>query len=118
MSEQPDERGDDMLERMFAAEEAAIKDDGFSKRVTEKARGEFSWRRRIVYGAGMAGFGVALASIIDMAPYLPKLSGWVDGLSGELRQAGQGALDPLLLTAAAVVAGVSFMLVAILSQER
>jgi hypothetical protein len=116
--ERPDEPGDDQLARMFAAEEAAISDDGFSKRVVEKARDEISWRRRIVYGAGMAGFGVALASIIDMAPHLPKLSGWVNGLSSGLRQAEQGALDPLLLIVAAVVAGVSFMLVAILSQER
>jgi hypothetical protein len=116
--ELPDEPGADALERFFAAEEAAIADDGFSKRIVEKARDEISWRRRIVYGAGMAGFGVALASIIDMAPHLPKLTGWVDGLSTELRQAEQGALDPLLLIAAAVVAGVSFMLFAILSQER
>ena len=116
--ELPDEPGGDALERLFAAEEAAIADDGFSKRIVEKARDEISWRRRIVYGAGMAGFGVALASIIDMAPHLPKLTGWVDGLSTELRQAEQGALDPLLLIAAAVVAGVSFMLFAILSQER
>ena len=82
--ELPDEPGADALERFFAAEEAAIADDGFSKRIVEKARDEISWRRRIVYGAGMAGFGVALASIIDMAPHLPKLTGWVDGLSTAL----------------------------------
>ena len=116
--ERPDEPGGDALGCIFAAEEAGIADDGFSKRIVEKVRDEISWRRRIVYGAGMAGFGVALASIIDMAPHLPKLTGWVDGLSAELRQAEQGALDLLLLIAAAVVAGVSFMLVAILSQER
>ena len=57
MTTQPEQPDD--LERMFADEEAAISDDGFSSRVMEQAPGGFGWRRTIVYGAGMAGFGAS-----------------------------------------------------------
>lgn len=109
--------GDDALAAMFAAEEAAISDDGFTKRVVEQAHDGFSWRRTAVYGAGMAGFGVAVASIIDMAPLLPDMSGWWNNLSGELQLAGKGSFDPMMITIAAVIAGAS-MCVAVVMQER
>ena len=116
--EQPEEPGDDALASMFAAEETAIRDDGFSRRVMEKADHGIGWRRTAIYGAGMAGFGVAVASIIDLAPYLPVMTGWFDGVSAGLREVGQGAIDPTLITLAAVIAGVSFTLVALFAQER
>ena len=125
MSDQPerfpepgnDAPGNDALAGLFAAEEAEIRDDGFTKRVVEQAHDSIGWRRTAVYGAGMAGFGVALASIIDMAPLLPDMSGWWNNLSGELRLAGQGSFDPTMITIAAVIAGAS-MCVAVLMQER
>ena len=116
--EQPGEPGDDALASMFAAEETAIRDDGFSRRVMQKADHGIGWRRTAVYGAGMAGFGVAVASIIDLAPHLPAMTGWFDGVSAELRAVGQGGFDPMLITVAAVIAGVSFTLVAVFAQER
>ncbi|HOZ26747.1 MAG TPA: hypothetical protein PLH23_10740 [Hyphomonadaceae bacterium] len=115
---EPEEPGDDALARMFAAEESAIRDDGFSRRVVAKAHDGIGWRRTAVYGAGMAGFGVAVASIIDLAPHLPAMTGWFDGVSAELREVGQGGFDPMLITVAAVIAGVSFTLVAVFAQER
>lgn len=116
--EQPGEPGDDALAGMFAAEESAIRDDGFSRRVVDQAHDHIGWRRTAVYGAGMAGFGVAVASIIDIAPHLPAMTGWFDGLSAELRNAGQGPIDPTIITLAAVLAGVSFTLAAVFAQER
>ncbi len=124
MSDQPandperfDDGGDDALASLFAAEETAIRDDGFTKRVVEQVNDGIGWRRTAVYGAGMAGFGVAVASIVDMAPLLPDLSGWWSTISSELRVAGQGSFDPTMITIAAVVAGAS-MCLAVLIQER
>jgi len=119
MSDHPErsDEGDDALASLFAAEEAAIKDDGFTKRVVEQAHDGISWRRAAVYGAGMAGFGVAVASIVDMAPLLPDMSGWWNNLSGELRLADQGSFDPMMITIAAVIAGAS-LCAAVLVQER
>ncbi len=111
--EQPDD-----LERLFVAEEAAIRDDGFSKRVVEQARDGIGWRRTAIYGAGMAGFGVAVASIIDLAPYLPKITTWWNGLVGDVQSAGAPTTDATLLAIAALVAGVSFLLVAVAAQDR
>lgn len=116
--ERPEEPGEDALARMFAEEESAIRDDGFSRRVVERAHDGIGWRRTAVYGAGMAGFGVAVASIIDLAPHLPAMSGWIDGVSSSLREAGQGTFDASSLTIAAIVAGVSFTLAAVFVQER
>jgi hypothetical protein len=118
MTAQPPEQPDD-LDRMFADEESSIRDDGFTSRVMERAHGGFGWRRTIVYGAGMAGFGAALAGIMEMSPYLPKISGWLSGLS----RAQQGAAapdpsNPAVLVIGALVAGVSFLAVAVAAQER
>lgn len=111
--EQPDD-----LERLFAAEEASIRDDGFSQRVTEQARGGNGWRRTAIYGAGMAGFGVAVASIIDMAPYVRKVSGWLDGLVVDADAVGASVPDTTLLAVAALVAGFSFLMIAVAAQDR
>lgn len=118
MTTQPPEQPDD-LERMFADEEAAIRDDGFSSRVMQQAQGGFGWRRTIIYGAGMAGFGAALAGFMEMAPYLPKISGWWGSMSSALQSGAAPDLSsPLVLVIGALVAGVSFLAVAVAAQER
>ncbi len=118
MTPQPPEPPDD-LEGMFADEEAAIRDDGFSSRVMEQAHSGFGWRRTIVYGAGMAGFGAALAGIMEMSPYLPKLSGWWGGLSSAvLAGAAPDPSNPMVLIIGALVAGVGFLALAVAAQER
>jgi hypothetical protein len=115
MMNSPPEQPDD-LERLFAAEEASIRDDGFTQRTVEQARDSNGWRRTAVYGAGMAGFGVAVASLVDLAPHLPKMSGWWNVVLGDVRAAP--VADTTLLAAAAIVAGVSFLLVAMVAQDR
>src|SRR5262245_10060176 len=91
--EQPDDLG-----RMFADEEAAIRDDGFTARVMEQAPGGFGWRRTIIYSAAMAGFGAALAGIMEMAPYLPKISGWWSSVSTAVQSsAAPDPSSPLVL---------------------
>ena len=107
------------VERMFADEEAAIRDDGFTSRVVEEARGGFGWRRTIIYGAGMAGFGAALAGIMEMSPYLPNVSNWLGGLSNAMQNpAATDPSSPVVLIAGALVAGVTFLALAVVAQER
>jgi hypothetical protein len=118
MTTQPPERPDD-LERMFADEEAAIHDDGFTSRVMTHAQGGFGWRRTIIYGAGMAGFGAALAGIMEMSPYLPKISGWLGGLSHAVQNTPTpDPSNPAVLIIGALVAGVTFLTLAVVAQER
>ncbi len=118
MTTQPPEQPDD-LERMFADEETAIRDDGFTSRVMEQAQGGFGWRRTIIYGAGMAGFGAALAGIMEMSPYLPKVSGWLGGLSNAVQSSpAPDPSSPTMLIVGALVAGVTFLALAVAAQER
>jgi len=117
--EWPEESGDDGLARMFAAEEAAIRDDGFTARVMEQAHNSFGFRRVVVYGAGMAGFGAAVAGILDMAPYLPAMTGWWGGMSNALQAgAAPDPSSPAFLIAAAIAAGATFFTLALVAQER
>jgi hypothetical protein len=123
MSNQPPERSeepdDDALERMFAAEESAIRDDGFSARVVEQAHDGLGFRRTVIYGAGMAGFGAAVAGILEMSPHLPKMSGWWRDVSTALQTSGTPDLSsPVTLIAAALVAGISFLALAAMAQTR
>lgn len=118
MTTQPPERPDD-LERMFADDEAAIRDEGFSSRIIDLAHGGVGWRRTILYGAGMAGFGAALAGILEMSPYLPRLAGWWGGLSGAMQgQAVPDPSSPAVLVVGALVAGAGFLALAVAAQER
>lgn len=118
MTTQPPEQPDG-LERMFADEEAAIRDDGFTSRVLEQAQGGFGWRRTIIYGAGMAGFGAALAGIMEMSPYLPNVSVWLGGLSNAVQNSpAPDPSSPMVLIACALVAGVTFLALAVAAQER
>ena len=115
-AEQP---GDDGLARMFAAEEAAIRDDGFTARVMEKAHDSFGFRRVVVYGAGMAGFGAAVAGIIEMTPHLPAMTGWWGGVSNALQAgAAPDPSSPAFLILAALAAGATFLTLAVVAQER
>lgn len=118
MSTQPEQPDD--LERMFAAEETAIRDDGFTARVMDQAHGGgLGWRRTIIYGAGMAGFGAALAGIMEIAPHLPAMTGWWPSVSNALQVSPETASSsPLLIMAAALVAGASFLAIAVIAQER
>jgi len=112
--EDPSAQPDGELDRLFASEEAAIFDDGFTRRIVQKTRAHLAWRQTAIYGAGLAGFGFAVGGIADMAPYLPPLTGWWNGVSGAL----QTVPDPTLMALSAVVAGVTFLLAAVAAQSR
>jgi len=116
----PPEPEDD-LERMFAAEEAAIADEGFTQRVVQQARPASPWRRATIYGAGFAGFGFAVGGIVDMASKLP--ADWLPDLSGVMEtarvgEAVQNASDATQIAIVAVIAGISFLIAAIAVQSR
>ncbi len=114
--EQP---GDDGLERMFAAEESAIRDNGFTARVMDKAHSGVGFRRTIIYGAGMAGFGAALAGIFEMGPHLPKLTGWWGGVSNAIEIGVAPDLsNPIVIIVAALAVGATFLTLAMVAQER
>jgi hypothetical protein len=118
MTRQPPPQPDD-LERLFADEEASIRDDGFTARILEQAQGGFGWRRTIIYGAGMAGFGAALAGIMEMSPYLSKLSGWIGGVTEAVQNApAPDPSSPMVLIAGALAAGLTFLALAVAAQER
>lgn len=113
------------LERMFAEEESAIRDDGFTRRVVETAGRAGAWRRTAIYGAGMAGFGMAAGGIVEMAPHLPALSfsGWTESMNSAARTISaetslQGASDATLLALTAVIAGVTCLIAAVAVQSR
>lgn len=122
------------LEALLAADEAAIRDEGFSARLAAEAarmpaRPRASGVRRfVVYGAGITGFGFAVGGLVEMSPYLPKMTGvWEKtralastanadlsaGLSGQLAGGGMP-----MLAMVAVAAGLVFSVLAMASQAR
>jgi hypothetical protein len=114
---------EDELERIFAADEAAIEDDGFTRRVMEQAGPARPWRRAVIFGAGFAGFGFAIGGIVEVTSKLP--ADWlqlpdITGAKGvNLGQAVQSAsADPIQLAIVAIVAGISFLIAAIAVQSR
>ncbi|MDP3738726.1 MAG: hypothetical protein Q8R02_15130 [Hyphomonadaceae bacterium] len=116
---------EDELERLFASEEAAIRDDGFTQRVVEISARQGAWRRTAIYGAGMAGFGMAVGGIVEMSPYLPAMdfSGWTETMDTAARTVSanaslQGASDATLMAVAAVIAGVTCLIAAVAVQSR
>jgi hypothetical protein len=124
MSMDPSEP-EDGLEQLFAAEEAAIRDDGFSARVVERAgRSErgISLRRTAIYGSALVGAGFAVGGIVEMAPHLPDMTGWWSSAGSAVASvssnAAQGGADPAVLVIAAVVAGVTFLVAAVSMQSR
>lgn len=69
------------LERLLAEEEAAIRDDGFSKRVEQQAGRMRGVRRATLYGFGMVGFGIAVGSIVEVAPQFAGVGKWISALN-------------------------------------
>ncbi len=119
MSPQPE----DGLEKMFAAEESAISDDGFSRRVIERTGRELAWRRTAIYGAGLAGLGFALGGILEIAPHLPDVSAWFGGVTSavqlsDLSGAVQGASDATQMAVVAGLAGLTCLIAAVSLQNR
>lgn len=114
---------EDELERLFAAEERAIRDDGFSQRVVERVGKGTVLRQFAIYGSGLAGLGFALGGIVELSPYLPNFTGWFESVtraaqSLDVQGTVQGASDGVQLAAVALVAGITFLLTAVSLQNR
>lgn len=117
------------LEALLAAEEAAIKDDGFSKRVVAEAGRSRGVRKVTLYGAGMVGFGIAAGSIVNAAQDMPSWTGWLTRVNTEVNTAltntastdvgslAQSSGMPLMMAGAAL-AGVILSAVALLSTQN
>jgi hypothetical protein len=114
---------EDQLERLLAADEAAIGDDGFTRRVMDSADKGLMRRRTAIYGAGLAGLGFAIGGFVEMAPHLPNMTGWLDGLvssvnSASVQEAVRSSSDATQLAIVAVLAGVTFLVTAFTLQNR
>ena len=66
------------LEALLAAEEASIRDDGFSKQVIAAMDAAPGLRRITIYGAGLMGFGFAVGSLPALVRALPPLQTALD----------------------------------------
>jgi hypothetical protein len=129
MSSEPE----DDLERLFAAEEAAIKDDGFTARVVEQAQPANRWRRPVIYGAGLVGAGFALGGVTEIGTRI-RFGEWFAGVTNAMAssvtssvntvvtsanlETTQALPDTVLIAAAALVAGVSCLIVVAAAQTR
>jgi hypothetical protein len=114
---------DDQLERLLAAEEQAIRDNGFSQRVVERAGKDVVRRRTAIYGAGLAGLGFAVGGIVELEPYLTGVTSWIDNVrtsveSVDLGGVAQGTLSGTTLTVLAVAAGITCLVTAFSLQNR
>jgi hypothetical protein len=114
---------EDQIERLLAAEEADIGDNGFTQRVLDRAGNDLVRRKTVIYGAGLAGLGFALGGIVEMSSHLPNLSGWLDELVKSLsatrvEEAVRGASEGGQLAVVAILAGVSFLVAAVSLQNR
>jgi hypothetical protein len=81
---------EDQLDRLFAQEEAAIRDEGFTANVMANAKGGGRWRTPAIYGAGLAGAGFAVGGIAEMAPHL-RIGEWFAGVTASMTTAVQNA---------------------------
>lgn len=117
--------GGDGLESLFAAEEAAIRDDGFSARVmaeAERAPERNGLRRLVIFAAGGLGLGVASTGLSGFAG-LNVFGSAVRQASDDLVAApfagGAGfTAEPWMLLALAGAAAVAVMLAAAAMQEN
>jgi hypothetical protein len=66
------------LEALLAADEAAIADDDFSRRLAAKLEHSSIARRVTIYGAGLMGLGFAVGSLLALVRALPPLRITVD----------------------------------------
>jgi hypothetical protein len=117
---------EDNLEKLFAADEAAIKDEGFTARVMQDVKATRQWRRPAIYGAGAIGAGFAVGGISELAPHL-KLLEWFTGLTNSVRasaaqvdlsHAAQTTPDALQFAIVALAAGTVFLVGALAVQSR
>lgn len=113
------------LERLLAEDEAAIRDDGFSKRVADEVGRSKGVRTVTLYGAGMVGFGIAVGSMVEFFPR--DLTNWFGEVNatvttdlGRVSQVGemlQGGGVPML-AALAIAGGLLFSIIAVATQGR
>jgi hypothetical protein len=124
--DRPMSEPEDNLEKLFAADEAAIRDEGFTARVMEDVKVTRQWRRPVIYGAGAIGAGFAIGGISEIAPRLKTVE-WVTGITDSVRasaaqvdlsHAAQTTPDAVQFAVVAVIAGVSFLIGAVALQSR
>lgn len=113
---------EDDLERMLAEDEAAILDEGFSKRVMDQVKPSAPWRQLTLSGAGLAGLGFAVGGASRIVQHF-NLTGWVDGAVAAVRSTEastnfQSASDPVQLAVIAIAAGLTFLVAAVVIQAR
>jgi len=117
---------EDNLEKLFAADEAAIRDEGFTARVMDDVKATRQWRRPVIYGAGAIGAGFAIGGISEIAPRLKTVE-WVTGITDSVRasaaqvdlsHAAQTTPDAVQFAIVAVIAGISFLIGAMALQSR
>jgi hypothetical protein len=114
---------EDELERLLAAEEQAIRDDGFSGRVAERAGKGTALRQFAIYGSGLVGLGFAVGGIVELSPVLTNVGSWFENVtraaqSIDVQGSVQGASDGIQLAIVAVVAGITFLVTAVSLQNR
>jgi hypothetical protein len=114
---------EDELARLLAAEEQAIGDDGFSERVAARAGKATILRQFAIYGSGLAGLGFAVGGVVELSPYLPDFTLWVDNAARaasniDVQGTVLSAPDGIQLAAVAVVAGITFLITAVSIQNR
>lgn len=114
---------DDQLESLFAAEERAIRDDGFSRRVAERAGKDLIRRRTAIYGASLAGLGFAVGGLLELEPHLTGLTRWIDSTLASVESVDvsgvvQGASNSTLLIVAGLAAGITCLVTAFSLQNR
>lgn len=112
--------GDDVLADMLAAEEADIRDSGFSARVEGEIARVSTARRLTLYSAGMLGFGVAAGSISSAVSNSPAFVRWLDSFAAFMTPhlPTDAGISPLPLAIALVVGGVMAVSVALAAQGR
>jgi hypothetical protein len=117
---------EDTLEKLLAADEAAIRDDGFGARVMQDVKATRQWRRPVIYGAGAIGAGFAVGGISEVAPQLKTVE-WVTGITDSVRasaahvdlsHAAQTTPDAIQFAIVAMIAGISFLACAMALQSR
>ncbi len=68
----------DNLAKLMAAEEAGIRDDGFSDRVADGMHRHLNIRLAVISGAGLAGLGFAVGSLPALVRAIPPLKVGLD----------------------------------------
>jgi hypothetical protein len=124
-SQMADEPEYESLEALFAADEASIRDEGFSARVMTGVKPARRGLRRAVIGAaGALGMGVAGFSVSSALKFLPPTEpkapiNWLDPLGGGGAQAlTDMATSPMVLLGLVVALAALVSLAAAALQEN